>query len=230
MFSKIEEYFSNYTNFEDATTLAGYTFKKDNVLSDFVLVKKNAKTIAEAFEGHDVIAVVDKISTVVNEDGEQVKKMHIHKGTYGGAVEMDLYFEASSTLTDENGYSIHDVCAGDTIKVRWNEDNEIQIFLVYYKFNKNSGDKYVYTGKEEGSFTTITQRKVTDILSGFMFVESMDQTINELFELASYTIIVVKTNGVSAIVSKGTPDDVAIDDYVINHIISRDPKTLIIYK
>ncbi len=221
---------ADYTSFETTTTLTGYTFSKDNVVSDFVLVKKDAKTIAEEFEGHDVLAVVDKVSTVLNEDGEQVKKMHIHKCTYNGPTEMDLYFETSSDLTDENGYSIHDVCAGDTIKVRWNEDYEIQVFLVYYKFDKTNGSKYVYTGQEEGSFTTISQRNVTDILSGYMFVESMDGEKNELFALSTYTIIVVKSNGVSALIDKGTADDVAIDDYVINHIISRDPKTLIIYK
>ena len=104
--------------------------------------------------------------------------------------------------------------------------------MVYYKNDYTGpGSKYVYTGKEEGSFTNISQRKVTDFLSGFMFVESMDGSIQELFNLSKYTnIIVVKNNGTSCIVKKGTPDDIAIGDYVINHIISRAVKTLVVYK
>jgi len=220
---------TTYTDFDTTTTLAGYTFTKDNVVSDFVLVKKNTSTIANEFEGHDILAVVDKVSTVMNEEGEQVKKMHILKGTYGGDTEMDLYFDENSTLTDENGYSIHDIVAGDAVKIRWNEDNEIQVFLVYYKSNL-TGKKYVYTGQEEGSFTTIAQRKVTDVISGYMFADSLDGEKNELFDLSKFTIIVVKSNGVASIIEKGTPDDIFIDDYVIYHIISRSPKTLIIYK
>ena len=63
-----------------------------------------------------------------------------------------------------------------------------------------------------------------------MFVESIDGTKTEQFNLSKYTIIVVKSNSGNPQVYKGTADDVVMGDYVINHIISRAPYTLVVYK
>jgi len=205
----------------------GYTESSDDVIASVILTKDD---VSGAFEGHDVVAVVEKISRITDMEAGSGFKIKMLAGSYGSSPkEFTLLCFDEAEMNDENGYNVSDLKAGDVVKVMYDGEFELSKFSVYYKYDENK-----WVSKEAESKTAINRiypRKVTELKQGFAVLQSeTDSTFSEIHELSKLAVIVVRKAGNNTVVRLGEPSDVNVGDRCVIQTVSRKALSLTVFK
>ena len=207
-------------------TVEGYTNSVKDVVASVIVSREAMAT--SSFEGHDCIGAVYSVLNGVTEDGEDIIKLKMYKGKYGGSIDIDAYILADEGLSDGT-YLASDIKVGDVIKYRTDDDGKIIKFQTYYKYDKSK-----WHGTSGEGFTLLNrvyERVVSEIDGEYVFLEDAeDSSITETHKIASLTVIIIRKTPTSVSVRLGSASDILPQDKVIIQTISRMSQTLVVFK
>lgn len=226
MFWYTQSYFETEHNYY----CEGFDLKEDNCISMMVVYQDLKFTVT----GSDAFIVVDKISTVINEDEEVVKKLWgYYKGVLTG-------FEAAN----DNAFLFNgkEVKRGDVVKVAKDTNKRVDHLDEKMRFSVTEPDNYI-TNYDDQTGNVLSQLnsayascqipvgKVVKVYGNYVKMEVQNsQYINLLLRSATkYVVYDGKQRGGNEL-RVGTKNDIAIGDYIVARIFLGKVEDIVVYK
>jgi len=220
---------SKYFYDGDMYTLCGYIDNKEDIESSAVVV--TGKVYPDEFEGHDALCAVRKVSTAVDANGEQIRKISVSKSKYGDSqINKDLYINIYENLKDEdNNYTFSDITEGDIVKFMYDKDGRIRKFKLFYKYvNGSLVDKTTDSdtnSNDKDNINRVINSTIDSVSQGYVKCAN-----NEYYRISDMQIIVLESKGSYTKVTEGEISDLITGEKCIVQMISKRPYTIFVFK